>query len=234
MPETQVDDNQHSDLGQGPGKRKTTYPRDHPTNPKPPKRSKAEIQKAAKEKKEAQLAQKEAVAVEKQHKLLKAEEKRKLSAQRIAAVEDTVERSEKERQLRSERPDIRTMETYREQLQKKKENETVVPSVGQDDLINQSGDDDNMYLDPHNLPPDSIVDTDSDGARMGLTDIESGDDDAYIPPSDEDKDGEHGKEGNDSDASIAQLRTQLKEKKTKKKKVSTTLLLKCKLTIMIV
>ena len=42
-----------------PEKHKTTYPRDHLTeNPKPPKRTKAEIQQAAKEKKEVEQVKK--------------------------------------------------------------------------------------------------------------------------------------------------------------------------------
>jgi hypothetical protein len=53
-----------------PGKRKTTYPRDHPTdNPKPPERSKAEIQQAAKAKREAEQAKKALAEAEKKKKL---------------------------------------------------------------------------------------------------------------------------------------------------------------------
>ena len=54
---------------QAPAKRKTTYPRDHPTeNPKPPKRTKAEIQQAAKEKKGAEQVKKAATVAEKKKK----------------------------------------------------------------------------------------------------------------------------------------------------------------------
>ena len=60
---------------QAPEKCKTTYSRDHPTkNPKPPKRTKAEIQQAAKEKKEAKQAKKAAAVAEKKKKHLEAEE----------------------------------------------------------------------------------------------------------------------------------------------------------------
>jgi hypothetical protein len=54
------------------------------------------------------------VEAEKKKKILDAEEKRKLSAQRIATVEDSVQRLQKERQSRSKRPDIKTtrMATY--------------------------------------------------------------------------------------------------------------------------
>jgi hypothetical protein len=49
-----------------PVKCKTTYPRDHPTeNPKPPKRTKAEIQQAAKAKREAEQAKKATAKAEK-------------------------------------------------------------------------------------------------------------------------------------------------------------------------
>jgi len=89
-----------------PAKRKTTYPRDHPTNPKGAKRTRAEIQQAASDRKTREVEKKKAAAIEKERKLLEAAEKRKLSAKRIAAAEDTVQRSEKERQLHSERPDI--------------------------------------------------------------------------------------------------------------------------------
>ena len=55
---------------------KMTYPCEHPTdNPKPPKRLKAKIQQAAKEKKEAQLAKKLAAETEKKKWILDAEEK---------------------------------------------------------------------------------------------------------------------------------------------------------------
>ena len=86
MPETQLE------LHHARAKRKTTYSCDHPVeNPKPPKWMKAKIQQAAKERKEADQARKLAVEAEKRKKILDAEEKRKLSAQRIATVEDSIQ-----------------------------------------------------------------------------------------------------------------------------------------------
>ena len=106
MSEEQLDDNVDMDAGHAPVKQKTTYPRDHPTNPKAPKHSRAKIQQASLEKKMAQMAKKEATRLKKQLQLLEADKKCKLSAQRIAAAEDTVQHSEKEHQLHSERPDL--------------------------------------------------------------------------------------------------------------------------------
>ena len=87
MPETQLDEELHH----ARVKRKTTYSRDHPVeNPKPPKRTKAEIQQAAKKRKKADQARKLAAEAEKRKKI-DAEEKRKLSAQHIATVEDSIQ-----------------------------------------------------------------------------------------------------------------------------------------------
>ncbi|KAG5649861.1 hypothetical protein H0H81_001745 [Sphagnurus paluster] len=214
MPETQLDDD--VDSGHAPGKRKTTYPRDHPTNPKGPKRSRAEIQQAAKQRNEAKLAKKEATELEKKRKLLEAKEKRKLSAQRIAAVEDTVQHSEKQCQLHSERPDLQTMETYREELEKRQENQSREQIADQDDIIDQQ-EEDNMYLDAPNLPPESIVDTDSDGARLGLSDPGSDEEDAYkLSGHEEENEGSH--RGDDTDDSMAKLYVRLSEKIKQRKK----------------
>ena len=151
MPETQLDEDCVR-------KRKTTYPHEHPTdNPKPPKRSKAEIQQAAKEKKEAQLAKKLAAETEKKKRILDAEEKRKLSAQRIASVEDSVQRLQKARQSRSERPDLKMMEAY-QKVQKQKELNT--PEVDEFD------DNDDMYTDGPQFLQESNIDTDSDAVIL--------------------------------------------------------------------
>ena len=94
-------------------KHKTTYSHDHPTeNPKPPKRTKAEVQQAALEKKEVAIQKKRLVDEEKEKKRLRDEKERQLSARKIAGIEDSVQWSQKQLQLRSERPDILTMETY--------------------------------------------------------------------------------------------------------------------------
>ncbi|KAF8806780.1 hypothetical protein BYT27DRAFT_7338795 [Phlegmacium glaucopus] len=190
MSETQLDQG----LERASGKRKTTYPREHPTeNPKPPKRTKAKIQQAAKEKKEAELAKKVAMETQKRQKFLDAEEKRKLSAQWIASLEDAVQRSQKERQSVSERPDLKTMKMYQEQLQKKKAAE-IEPIVNQEEVDELETDWDEMYIDPPvQLPPESMVDTNSDGARLGISEDE--DDDAY-KPADHKDDKEEAEQGN--------------------------------------
>lgn len=191
-------------------KRKTTYPRDHPTeNPKPPKRTKAEIQQAAKERKEADQAKKAAADAEKKRKLLEAEEKRQLSAQRIATVEDAIQKSQKERQSRSEHPDLKTMETYREQLRKQKDLEIANEEV--DEL-----EDDEMYIDPPQFPPESAVDTDSDRARLGLSQDEDDDEDAYMPKHDDGEDEASGDAS--SDDSMKQLQRNRQKRLEKKKK----------------
>jgi hypothetical protein len=165
MPETQLDEG----LSRAQGKRKTTYPRNHPTgNPRLPKRTKAEIQLAAKEKKDAEHAKKVAAEAQKRQKLFEAEEKRKLSAQRIAAVEDAVRRSQKQRQSRSERPDLKTMEAYRERLQRQKELEPEIEPIANEEEVDELAGND-MYIDRPQFPPESTVDTDSDGARLGLS-----------------------------------------------------------------
>jgi len=94
MPETQLDEELHH----ARAKHKTTYSRDHPVeNPKPAKRTKAKIQQAAKERKEADQARKAAAEAEKKKKILDAEEKHKLSAQCIATVKDSIQQLQKER-----------------------------------------------------------------------------------------------------------------------------------------
>jgi hypothetical protein len=221
MPETQLDEG----LSRAQGKRKTTYPRNHPTeNPRPPKRTKAEIQLAAKEKKDAEHAKKVAAEAQKKQKLLEAEEKRKLSAQRIAAVEDAVRRSQKQRQSRSERPDLKTMEAYRERLQRQKELEPEIEPIANEEEVDELAGDD-MYIDRPQFPPESTVDTDSDGARLGLSEYEDDDDDgeAYKPSGDGHEDDEDDNDGDASEDSMVLLqknRQKRLEKKEKKKKVS--------------
>ena len=93
----------------------------HPTeNPKPPKSTKAEIQQAAKEKKEAKQVKKAATVAKKKKKHLETEEQCKQSAQQIAAIEDNVQHLQKELQSHLERPDLKTMKTYKEQIEEKK------------------------------------------------------------------------------------------------------------------
>lgn len=71
------------------------------------------------------------------------------------------------------------------------------------------------------LPPVSTIDTDSDGAWLGLSD-EDGKSDGYVPSGDELNlnQEENSSQDGDSDALIAQLYQKLKAKKKEKKKVS--------------
>ncbi|KAF8810699.1 hypothetical protein BYT27DRAFT_7253436 [Phlegmacium glaucopus] len=213
MSETQLDQG----LERASGKRKTTYPREHPTeNPKPPKRTKAKIQQAAKEKKEAELAKKVAMETQKRQKVLDAEEKRKLSAQQIASLEDAVQRSQKKCQSVSERPDLKTMKMYQEQLQKKKAAK-IEPIVNQEEVDELETDWDEMYIDPPvQLPPESMVDTDSDGARLGISEDE---DDYAYKPADHKDDEEEGASGGDvSEDSMVQPNRETQNRWEKKKK----------------
>ena len=94
-------------------KHKTTYSREHLTeNPKPLKRTKAEVQQAALEKKEAAIEKRWQADEEKEKKCLQDEKERQISAWKIAGIEDSVQQSQKQLQLRSEHPDIQTMKTY--------------------------------------------------------------------------------------------------------------------------
>lgn len=190
-------------------KRKMTYSHDHPTeNPKPPKQTKAEVQQAALEKKEAAIQKKRLTDEEKEKKRLRDEKERQLSARKIAGIEDSVQRSQKQLQLRSERPDILTMETYRV-MQKARQEKVLVESDPGADTAGE---------DLAELPPASTVDTDSDGARLGLSD-EDGDSEAYVPLEDGLDKEKSSNDGGHSDASIEQLYQKLRAKKKEKKKV---------------
>ena len=94
----------------GPKKRKTTYNREHPTdNPKPPKRSRAEIQAAAAAKRALSAAKKSQRAAGD----VKRQEERRASLKEVAAIEDAIQRIHRQYQSQAERPDLQTMETYR-------------------------------------------------------------------------------------------------------------------------
>jgi hypothetical protein len=211
-------ENDDATSGRAPVKRKTTYPRDHPTeNPKPPKRTKAEIQQAAKAKREAEQAKKAIAEAEKKKKILDAEKKRKLSAQRIAAVEDALQCSQKQLQSHSERPDLKTMETYKEQIRRQEIDSEPELITNQDDL---EGEPDDMYVDTDSdgirlgFPPESALDTDSDGIHLGLSEDE-GDD------MDEDYNNEEDaiEEDLESASDDAETYRDLKKQDKKKKKV---------------
>ena len=213
MPETQLDEALHH----ARAKRKTTYSRDHPVeNPRPPKRTKAEIQQAAKEKKEADQARKAAAEAEKQKKILDAEEKRKLSARCIATVEDSVQRLQKERQSRSERPDLKTMATYQEQLRKKKELE-IEPIDDQEEVDELKSDDEMYTTDPPQFLPESTVDTDSDGVRLGLSEDDE-EEDTYLPSPSCPEDGEDEDDGPETEDSMVLLQWNIQKRLDKKKK----------------
>jgi hypothetical protein len=221
MPESQLDEDATS--VRAPAKRKTTYPRDHPTeNPKPPKRTKAEIQQAAKAKKEAEQVKKAAAVAEKKKQHIDAEEKRKRSAQRIAAIEDAVQRSQKQLQSHSERPDLKTMETYKEEIQRQKkkqidsELELIANEEPEDsDIDDLPGGGEDIYMDPPNFPPESAVDTDSDGARLGQVSDDE-DDEMDKPYNNEDNESDDDSEGASDDSEMSK---DLKKPREKKKKV---------------
>lgn len=122
------------------------------TNPKPPKRTKAEVQQAALEKKKAAIQKRRLAEVEKEKKRLRDEKERELSARKIASIENSVQRSQKQLQLRSERPDILTMETYRV-MRKARQEKAIEESEMDVDMVEE---------DLAELPPASTVDTDSD------------------------------------------------------------------------
>ena len=216
MPETQLDEELHH----ARVKRKTTYSRNHPVeNPRAPKRTKAEIQQAAKERKEADQARKATMEAEKQKKILDAKEKCKLSARCITTVEDSVQQLQKERQSRSEHPDLKTMATYQEQLRKKKALE-IEPIDDQEEEpeVDELKLDDDMYItDPPQFPPESTVDTDSDGIRLGLSEDEE---DTYMPSPGPKNGKDEDDEPESEDSMVLLQRNRQKRLDKKKKKVS--------------
>ena len=63
------------------------------------------------------------------------------------------------------------METYQKQLQKKKE---VIQVDNLDSEEVDELEDDDMYMAPLEFPPESTINTDSDGARLGLSEGDDG------------------------------------------------------------
>src|SRR6266700_4743148 len=187
-------------------KRKTTYTREHPTeNPKPPKRTKEEVQQAALEKREAAKEKKRLVAKQKEQKHLDEKKERQLSARKIAVVEDSVQRSQKQLQLQSERPDIATMETYQATQNAKQDRANVA----------DEWDTDPVGEDLAELPPASTIDTDSDGAQLAMPSDEDDNSDIYQPSERESNGNGNVSDdgGGDSDASMEQLYQQLRKKR---------------------
>jgi hypothetical protein len=161
-----------------PKKRRTTYNREHPTdNPKPPKRSRAEIQAAAAEKKALVVAKKNQRAAGE----VKKQEERRASLKEVAAVEDAIQRIHRQYQLQAERPDLQTMETY----------QTVQDAQAALELTNSGriGDESDVYDPPSpRMTPQAQpnFDTGLDGRPLekafDLEELEhDDDDDMYMP-----------------------------------------------------
>ena len=110
-----TDDNTTINIGEdmAPRKRKTTYNREHPIeNPKPQKCSKAEIQAAAAEKKAISVAKKKEKASLQAAVELDQRKKRQRSVKEVVAMEDAIQRKQRQHQSQAERPDLQTMKTY--------------------------------------------------------------------------------------------------------------------------
>lgn len=197
-------------------KRKTTYNREHPTdNPKPAKRTKAEIQAAAAEKKAAAEVKKQDKLREKEATLAQKARQRKNAMKDVAAMEDTVQRQHKQRQLQAERPDWITMQTYKTTIEASVQNQRVKSaSRASSELEKEAGSD-------VELPPTSAVDTDSDGGLLGMEEVnmESGEEsDGFIPF--EDDEDRYRDDEEISDPSLEEMYMPLNKKRDAKKKVS--------------
>jgi hypothetical protein len=205
------------DLGQDmvPKKRKTTYNRDHPTqNPKPPKRSKAEIQAEAAEKKAATIARKK--QQESLHATAEIEKQktRRTSLKDVAAMEDTIQRKQKQDQLQAERPDLQTMDTYRTILEAEASLAVAIVSATEE-----------LETRHVETPPQSNIDPDSDGGLLGTENINFGgeddDDDSdsiYLFRDNPELEEEEEEVSSDALASVEQGETS-KKKGAKKQKV---------------
>ena len=227
-PSTRMADDDTIDIGEDilPKKRKTTYNREHPTqNPKPPKRSKAEVQAEAAEKKAATKAKKNEKANLHAAAEIQKQETRRISLKGVAAVEDAIQRQQRQHQLQAERPDLQTMETYRtiqEALTVTTRNASTASRPATEETEEDHTDHD------AEMPPQSNIDTDSDGGLLGVEDInfegedegegEGEDDDAYMPAVDEDNDLDEEEEKAFSDASVEEEETS-KRNGTKMQKV---------------
>ena len=99
------------------------------------------------------------------------------------------------------------METYRVTQKARQERAIAESDLG----IDMAGED------LAELPPASTVDTDSDGAWLGLSD-EDGDSEAYVPSEDGLDKEKSSDDGGDSDTSIKQLYQKLWAKKKRKEK----------------
>lgn len=145
----------------GRPKRVTTYDREHPAQA-----VKDSARKYTKRTAEEREAAKEAKAVKK----TELEEKRRSGIQRAADAEKRVESEEAEAHLHFLRPDLLTIETFRQHLARKNE--------GQESRAHQSQSPDPMQVEEtinHDfveLPEQSVVDTESEGAFSEHADSE--------------------------------------------------------------
>jgi len=106
------------------------------------------------------------------------------------------------------------------QLRKKKELEIEpIDDQEEESEVDELKSDDGMYVtDPPQFPPESTVDTDSDGVRLGLSEDDE-EEDTYLPSGPED--GEDEDDGCKSEDSMVQLqKNRPKQLDKKKKKVS--------------
>jgi hypothetical protein len=208
------------DMTTEPKKRKTTYNREHPIdNPKPAKRTKAEIQAVAAEKKVAAEAKKQDKLREKHAALAQKAQQRKKAMKDVAAMEDTVQCQYKQRQLQAERPDLITMETYHTTIEASEQNQSAKSTSNASSELEEDA---AVAGSDVELPPASAFDTDSDGGLLGMKeiDMESGEDsDGFVPDKDD--------EGDDSDdddelsnPSLEEMYMPLKKKRDAKTKVS--------------
>jgi hypothetical protein len=204
------------DVAVAPKKRKTTYSREHPIeNPKPPKRSRAEIQAEAAEKKAASIAKKKERASLQAAAEIKKQEQRRTSVKEVAAMEDTIRRKQKQHQLQAERPDLQTMETYRRTIQEAQAsldvaNANTTEKIGQNTGVE--------------IPPQSIIDTDSDGRQLGMENVnlegeDEDEDDFYMPAVDNLNDNDSEPEEEEEDISSDEQEKTSKKKGAKMEKV---------------
>lgn len=215
------------DIGEdmAPRKRKTTYNREHPTeNPKPQKRSKAEIQAAAAEKRAISIAKKKEKASLQAAVELDKQQNRQKSLKEVAAMEDAIQRKKRQHQLQAERPDLQTMKTYH--LTQEAHAALAVENASATEEIQQ-------YTGVE-IPPSpqsiQVFNADSEGGLLGVEkninfdqpelDDEGEDDDGsdiYMPGADNDDDLEE-EEENDSSDEAHEGKTS-KKKRAKKEKV---------------
>ena len=96
------------------------------------------------------------------------------------------------------------MATYQEQLQKKKELEIEPINQEEEPEVDKLKSDDKMYYitDPPQVPPESTVDTDSDGVCLGLSEDEE---DMYLPSPSHPEDSEDEDDGPESEDSMVLL-----------------------------